>query len=302
MKSKIWIKCSSITIFCLLVISNLTFAQGSSKNRYSVKNVSKGVYLIRGFVCNITAVDGSDGIMVIDTGLKSEKLDSVISTFSNQPVRYILQTNFHHDHIGDNKNLCDKGAIIIAQENTRDVLAAGWEEPTLSGKKPLIVPPQIPKYLPKICFRDTLRLYFNDNIVDAIHYSAAHSSGDAIYFFRNKNVIHVGDLFVLYGVPFIDYSHGGTVAGMIKAVDNILKICDDETILIPGHGENSNRQGLLEYRDMLVNSRKVIAKLVNEGKSLDEIIRLKPIRSLYKGSNTSYEWSFITSAYNEIKR
>jgi glyoxylase-like metal-dependent hydrolase (beta-lactamase superfamily II) len=299
MKNKFWIKCSYITLLCCLVLNNLTFAQGSSQNQASVKNISEGIYLIKGFICNITAVDGPDGILLIDTGLNSEKLGSVISTFSDHPVKYILNTNFHSDHIGDNKILCDRGAMLIAHENTRYVLATEWEAPVTSGNKSPVVPPQYAKYLPKICFRDTLRLYINDNVIDAIHYPAAHSSGDAIYLFRNKNTIHVGDLFVLYGVPYIDYSHGGTVSGLIQAVDSILKLCDEKTILIPGHGEISNREGLLEYRDMLFKSKSVIAKLVSEGKSLDEIIRLQPIRSLFKGRNASYESSFITSAFKE---
>jgi len=285
MKKRFWIRCQHITFICLLLFTTHTFAKNSSLKQSNVKKIAEGIYIIHGIGgCLITAVEGPDGVLVIDTGLKPEKLDSVISTIFNQPVKYILNTNFHFDHVGDNKLLCDKGATIIAHENTRDVLAAGWEAPEFSGFK---VQPEAAKYLPKICFKDTLNLYFNNNTIQAIHYPLAHSSSDAIYWLRNQNIIHLGDLFVLYGFPYIDSYHGGTFAGFIKAVDDILKLCDEKTILIPGHGvpgheDISNRQGLMEYRDMLVESKAIIAKLIDEGKSLDEIITLLTFRTLVK--------------------
>lgn len=305
MEKRFWIRCHYITFICLLLFTTHAFAQNSSLNQSNVKKIAQGIYMIHGMGgCMITAVDGPDGVLVIDTGTKPGKLDSVIATISKHPVKYILNTNFHFDHVGDNKLLCDKGATIIAHENTRDVLAAGWESPDFPGFK---VQPEIDKYLPKICFKDTLNQYFNNNTIQAIHYPLAHSSGDAIYWFRNQNIIHIGDLFVLYGFPYIDSYHGGTFTGFIKAVDDILKLCDDKTILIPGHGipgheDISNRQGLMEYRDMLVESKVIIAKLIDERKSLDEIITLDPISKLLKGPTQGYKKLFITVVYNELTK
>lgn len=298
MKATIWIRCSCIIFFGFLVLNNLTFAQNSSKNQSNVKNISEGICLVNVSGYAVTVIDGQDGILVIDTGFYPGKLDSVISTLFKHPVKYILNTHYHTDHILDNKMLVDKGAILIANEYTRDVLAAGWDLPEFQSMKIL---PISAKYLPKICFGDTLELYFNDNTIQAIHYPAAHTVGDAIYYFKNKNLIVTGDLFVLYGPPYIDYSYGGTFSGFIKAVENILNLCDDKTILIPGHGEVSNRQGLLEYRDKLLESKKIIAKLVNEGRSLDEIIRKDTVRYIFNGRK-GYDKDFITAAYKELKK
>jgi glyoxylase-like metal-dependent hydrolase (beta-lactamase superfamily II) len=298
MKAKIWFRCSFVVLLEFLVLSNIVFAQTLSKNQSIVKTISEGIYLVNVSGYAITIIDGTDGLLVIDTGYYPGKLDSVISTLFNHPVKYILNTHYHTDHIMDNKMLVDKGAVLIANENSRDVLAAGWNLPEFQSMKIL---PVSADYLPKICFRDTLDLYFNDNIIQAIHYPAAHTVGDAIYYFKNKNLVVTGDLFVLYGPPYIDYSYGGTFSGFIKAVENILSLCDDKTVLIPGHGEISNKQGLLEYRDKLLESKKIIAKLVYEGKSLDEIIRKDTVRYIFNGRK-AYDKDFITAAYKELKK
>jgi len=298
MKAKIWFRYSYTVLLEFLVLINLAFAQNSSKNQSIVKTISEGISLVNVSGYTVTVIDGRDGLLVIDTGYYPGKLDSVISTLFKHPVKYVLNTHYHADHIMDNKILVDKGAILIANENSRDVLAAGWNLPGFQSMKIL---PVSAKYLPKICFMDTLELYFNDNFIQAIHYPTAHTIGDAIYYIKNKNLIITGDLFVLYGPPYIDYSYGGTFSGFIKAVDNILNICDDKTILIPGHGEISDRQGLLEYRNKLLESKKIIAKLVSEGKSLDEIIRKDTVRYIFNGSK-GYDKDFITAAYEELKK
>lgn len=301
MKNKFWIIWQYITSFCLLLLTTLTFAQNSSQNQDGVKKIVEGIYMISNIGGNITVLERPDGLLVIDTGEKVGKLDSVISTFSKNPIKYILNTNFHFDHVGDNQTLCDKGATIIAHKKTRDVLAAGWEAPEVAGVKFPKFPPVSAKYLPRICFNDTLDLYFNDNVIQAIHYPLAHSSGDAIYYFRNQNIIHVGDLFVLYGYPYIDSYHGGTIDGLIKAVDDILKLCDDKTILIPGHGKISNRQELSEYREMLVETRATISKLVHDGKTLNELIKLDPIGKLMNGRKVEgFKDVYIAVIYNEL--
>lgn len=298
MKAKMWFRCLLIVLLKFLVLSNLAFTQTSSKNQSIVKTISEGIYLVNVSGYDITVIDGSDGLLVIDTGFYPGKLDSLISTLFKHPVKYILNTHYHTDHIMDNKILVDKGAILIANENTRDVLAAGWDLPGFEAMK---IPPVTAKYLPKICFKDTLDLYLNNNIIKSIHYPAAHTIGDVIYYFKNKNLIITGDLFVLYGPPYIDYSYGGTFSGFIKAVENIINLSDDKTILIPGHGEISNRQGLLEYRDKLLESQKIIARLVSERYSLDEIISKDTIRYIFN-DRKGYDKDFITAVFKELKK
>ena len=150
MKSKIWIYCFYVPFLCSLTFSCFSPAQSIPKNQISVLKIAENVSLINGLGCNITVVDGPEGILIIDTGYKTNKLDSVISTISNHPVKYILNTNFHFDHIGDNNTLCDKGAIIIAQQNTRDVIASGWKAPGFAGMTFPTILPTSAKYLPKI--------------------------------------------------------------------------------------------------------------------------------------------------------
>lgn len=115
-------------------------------------------------------------------------------------------------------------------------------------------------------------------------------------------MIVTGDLFVGYGAPYIDLGYGGTSSGFFNAVKEILKLCDDKTKLIRVHGEISNRKELLEYRDKLIESKKIIARLVNNGNSLDEIIRRDAVRYIFKGSTVSYDKYFISAIYNELKK
>ena len=140
--------------------------------------------------------------------------------------------------------LAEDGAVIVANENTRKHMLSGWKVPEFQGVKYSPVPPYSVEFLPEICFRDSLNIFFNNDIVKAIHYPNAHSDCDVIFYFQNANVIHAGDLFESNGFPILDVWYGGTIDGYINALDDILDICDENTIIIPGHGAPSNRQGM----------------------------------------------------------
>ena len=140
--------------------------------------------------------------------------------------------------------------------------------------------PHLPPYpeaaLPALTFKDALTLYFNGDEIQVTHIPHAHSDADIVIYFRKANVIHTGDLCFSSGYPFIDVAHGGSTNGMVEAADTILKIIDANTKLIPGHGPLTNREGLQKFRDMLAAVRDRIAKLVKEGKTLEEVLASKP--------------------------
>lgn len=277
----------SFLCFCFLLVSNWSFSQNPVINQ-GVINVSEGIYMLDNFSCNIAVMVGTESLLIIDSGYKGTalKMDSVISTISNLPVKYVLNTHFHYDHLGGNKKLSEDGAVIVAHENTRKRMLSEWDIPEIAGIKYPIIPPYPTEYLPKICFQDSLKIYFNNEIVQGIHFPNSHSDCDVIYYFQKANVIHTGDLFLSNGFCVIDNYCGGTTDGYIIAVDNILKICDEKTVIIPGHGAISNRQGLLDYRDMLAESRTRIATLIKKGKTVDEVIAADPTKDLFKGGQS----------------
>jgi len=140
--------------------------------------------------------------------------------------------------------------------------------------------PHLPPYpkaaLPALTFKDALTLYFNGDEIQVTHIPHAHSDADIVIYFRKAKVIHTGDLCFSSGYPFIDVTHGGSTNGMVEAADTILKMIDANTKLIPGHGPLTNREGLQKFRDMLAAVRDRIAKLVKEGKTLEEVLASKP--------------------------
>lgn len=294
-----------LLIIPLISLSNWSYSQNPMTNMTSGRKIAENIYLLKDYGCNIAVTVGQDGLLIIDTGHKRSalKTDSVISTISNLPVKYVLNTHLHFDHVGGNMKLAEDGAVIIAHENTRKHMLSGWKVPELQGIKYSPVPPYSIEYLPKICFKDSMNIYFNNGVVQAIHYPNAHSDCDVIFYFQNTNVLHAGDLFESNGFPIIDVWYGGTIDGYIKALDDILKICNDNTVIIPGHGDPSNRQGLQDYRNMLFESRTRISKLIKEGKSVDGVIAADPTKGLYKGGESWIPVKlYVASVYEDLSR
>src|SRR5262249_46062161 len=137
-------------------------------------------------------------------------------------------------------------------------------------------PPAPAEALPTIIFRDAHRLRHNDTSIALTFYGPAHTDSDISVVFEEADLIHVGDTWWNGFYPFIDYSTGGSIDGMIRATKRNLSVVTDKTIIIPGHGPVGNKAGLSEYYDMLVAIRGNVSKLKKQGKSLTETIAAKP--------------------------
>ena len=282
MKKQKYIYCVILSLG-LLAICNYAFSQSTTSSQGLVK-VTDEIFVLSRYGCNIAIVVGKDGLLTVDSGYKGAalKTDSVISTISKLPIKYILDTHIHYDHLGGNKKLSEDGAVIVSHVNTRKAMLVEWNMPEIAGIKYPIVPPYSKEFLPTICFQDSLTVYFENEVIKCIHYPNGHSDGDVIYFFQKTNLIHTGDLFLSNGFPII----GSSIDGYIEAVDNIIKICNDKTIIVPGHGPVSNRKELQDYRIMLFEGRNRIDKLVKEGKTVDEVIAANPTKDLFKGGKS----------------
>jgi glyoxylase-like metal-dependent hydrolase (beta-lactamase superfamily II) len=145
-----------------------------------------------------------------------------------------------------------------------------------------------------------MRLHYNDNLIDIVYLGPAHTDGDSFVFFRDSNVIHTGDAFVRYGLPFIDNPNGGSISGMIEATWTIAGMIDDDTVIIPGHGQLSNRNDLLEYREMLVTIRGRLQTLMDEGRSADQIVAANPTRGYAEPGPGTERW--IRAAVVDLSR
>jgi glyoxylase-like metal-dependent hydrolase (beta-lactamase superfamily II) len=224
---------------------------------------------------NIAVLTGSEGKMLVDAGIRVSRpqLSKALADIGSGPITHLVNTHWHFDHADGNEWLHSEGARIIAQENTRKHLAGiqrveDWDYNFL---------PLGPGGIPSEVFSDAHGLKLNGASIALKHYGPAHTDSDISVTFAEANVVHVGDTFWNGIYPFIDYSTGGSIDGMIAASDANLASTNDDTIIIPGHGEPvSNRAELQAFRDMLVAIRDNVARLKKQGRTRDETVAAKP--------------------------
>ena len=168
--------------------------------------------------------------------------------------------------------MANAGALIIAHDNVRKRMSEGLYVELFQAQ----VPPSPTPALPVITFNDTTTFHVNGEEVVVFHVAPAHTDGDALVWFKKANVVHMGDIFFNGMYPVIDYSSGGRIDGMIAACDKVLPLLAADTQVIPGHGPMATKADLQAYRDMLVGIRGEVAKLVKQGKTLEQVIAAKP--------------------------
>ena len=262
---------------------------------------NNGTYMLVGKGGNIGLSVGEDGVLLIDSQFK-QLTDKILSAINNRitdkPVKFLIDTHWHQDHTGGNENFVKNGAIIIAHENVRerlnteqfvDFLNKTFEASPLNA-------------LPTITYNDSITFYFNEDKIDVYHLPHAHTDGDSIIYFNKRNIIHTGDIYVNGRYPFIDHSSGGSIDGIITGIEKIISIIDNETKVIPGHGLLSNLGELQDYLIMLKDIRQQVLIMVNNGATLDEIIK-SDITAKYDklySDNFINSGDFLGFVYNDL--
>lgn len=237
-------------------------------------DVAPGVYMLQGAGGNIGVSAGEDGVVLIDDQFAplTDKILAAVGEISDRPIRFLINTHWHFDHVGGNENLGKAGTLIFAHDNVRKRMSTGGLVEFFDSDNP----PAPAAALPVVTFDQTVTFHLNGGEVHAFHVPPAHTDGDTIIHFRAANVVHMGDLYFNGLYPFIDYSSGGSVDGVISGVEKVLAMIDGDTKIIPGHGPLSNRSELAAYCDMLRGVRDAIAPLKRAGKSLEEVVAAKP--------------------------
>ena len=291
-------------IFIVVLVScSLAYSQNLGNEPTPAVKIVDGMYWMGDFECNVVASIGPDGVLLVDSGYSdnADQIRSIIKTLSVEPIRIIINTHFHFDHVGCNEALAKDGALIIAQNKTRERMTIEWKPREMLGVRWPDLPPYSSGALPKIGFMDSIALHFNNDMIEAIHLPAAHTDGDIVIRFRKANIVHTGDLYLSNGFPIIDIDSGGTIAGYLEAVDRIITLCDNKTKIIPGHGPISDLVGLRAYRNMLTIARDRIVKLISEGKTLEEIVAADPAKGLFQGGKSWLDPKlFIFCVYQDL--
>src|SRR5499427_9285130 len=232
---------------------------------------------------NIAVLPGRDGKLLIDAGFAGArpKVTAALASISSDPIEHLINTHWHFDHTDGNEWLHSAGAAILAHVNTRKHLSnttrvEGWN---------FTFPPSPPGAIPAEVFDDERTVKLNGTTIALKHYAPAHTDSDISVHFTDADIFHVGDTFWNGYYPFIDYSTGGSIDGMIRTTQaNVAKVTHT-MIVIPGHGAVGDKSQLVFYRDLLVGTREKVAALKRQGKSLDEIVAAKPTAA------TDAKWS-----------
>jgi len=265
------------TLFSLIGLSALlvgqVFAHGDDshfENRQDVQvkttKVNGNVYMLQGRGGNVGALVGMEGILIVDDDYKaiSTKLAAALKELGSDKLRYVFNTHWHGDHTEGNE-FFGKDSTIIAHVNVRKRLL---DPPVIFGMK---TPPYAAFALPIITYTESMTLYINGEEVRAVHFPNGHTDGDSVIFFKNANVVHLGDDFFVGRFPFIDLDSGGSVQGMINNVGALIQQIPSDAKLIPGHGPLATLADLKAYHQTLVETSNLIQDEMKKGKSVDEI-------------------------------
>jgi glyoxylase-like metal-dependent hydrolase (beta-lactamase superfamily II) len=226
--------------------------------------VNGKVYMLKGRGGNIGLLAGADKALLVDDQFAdlTPKILVAVKTVSDKPISFLLNTHWHGDHTGGNANLGKAGALIVSHDNVRKRLFDTQKEKNQSN----------PDALPEITFAEGLNFHFEDEEIMFFHSHKGHTDGDAMVYFVQSNVLHTGDLFFNDRYPYIDLNSGGNALGYIKAVENALMLINDDTKIIPGHGELAKKKDYQNFLEMLKYLEKNISEAIKAGKSKEAIL------------------------------
>jgi glyoxylase-like metal-dependent hydrolase (beta-lactamase superfamily II) len=252
--------------------------QDLSKVVIESQKVAEGVYMLTGAGGNIGVSVGEDGIVMIDDQFQelTPRIQEALQKLSPKPVRFVINTHWHFDHVGGNENFGKAGAVILAHGNVRKRMSTTQLVKMFNRE----VPPSPHIALPVVTFESDVTVHYNDEELYVFHVDNAHTDGDGLILFRKANVLHTGDTLFNGSYPFIDVDSGGSIDGMIASADKVLTMVNEQTKLIPGHGPLATPKDLKAFRDMLATLRENVARLIREGKSLEDTITAAPTKDL----------------------
>jgi cyclase len=298
---------SAAVAAAILMMGGMAHAQQNidfSKVEVKATDLGNKTYMLEGAGGNVTVAVGTDAIIMVDSQFAPmhDKLKAAIEKISPLPIKFLINTHYHGDHTGGNQAFHKDGATIVAQDNIRTRLTAG----TTNGLTGAKVPPQPVDAVPTDTYvGGSKKVDVGGRTAVVTHIYNAHTDGDSYVHFPDANVLATGDIFGNTGrYNTIDFGNGGDVRGLVRALDEYIKVANDDTKVVPGHGALATKANLVAFREMLVTSRDRVQKLFNEGKSEQEVIAAKPLADLDAKWSTTPEQAtnWVRMVYNSFKR
>ena len=265
-------------IIAIVVYSSLSlsvFAQDFSQVKMKVIKANKNVYMLQGAGGNIGVLATKAGLLLVDDQFAplAERIEAAMQSIENKKLKYVVNTHFHGDHTGSNDFFAHK-APIFAHQNVRE---------RLENKEPA---EQVA--LPVVTYNDGITIYLDNEKITLTHLPNGHTDGDTVVYFSKANVLHTGDLFFELGFPYIDLNNGGSVKGYLAAVQKLIKQLPDNVVIIPGHGQLTDKKRFQAFAQMIEYSIARVSQFLAQGKSEQKILAL--------GIGENYQqwsWRFI---------
>ncbi|MFK5985453.1 MAG: MBL fold metallo-hydrolase [Pseudomonadota bacterium] len=276
-----------VVLILLLFFSTTIFAEKHHKETLSFRTtqVSEQIWMLQGKGGNVAILSGKHGLLMVDDDYKvmTEALKKQVQNFGGlDQLTYIINTHWHGDHTQGNLGLGEH-ALIVAHDNVRARLLTRQEIKLFK----MTSEPYPEVALPSVTYNDSMTLYINEEEVKIVHYPSGHTDGDSIVFFKNANVVHMGDHFFSGFFPFVDIEHGGNVLKMAANVNKVIAVIDNKTKVIPGHGPLSTKSQLVDFYNMLLGTSAEVKTMMDAGLVLDKI----------KAKGLSKQWDIWTKGF-----
>ena len=247
---------------------------------------------------NVVVLHGPDGKIVVDSFVQPAwtKLKETLDGMGGGPIKLLIDTHWHWDHTDNNAHFHDAGVPILAHENTKKRLT---ETHDFMG---MHFSPSPAGALPTQMFKERHTMQANGEDLELAYIPPAHTDTDIYVWYKKANVLHCGDVFFNGMYPFVDASTRGSITGQIAGTEKLLKMADDKTKIVPGHGPLGDKAALTKYRDVIVTIRERVAKLKSSGKSLDAVLAAKPSAEYDEawGKGFMNPKDFLTVVYNTL--
>ena len=268
-------------VACCAAVSPVAFAQDFANARIVTEQIDDGLYVFfaqgEGVIAgNMLVSIGDSGVLLVDDQVPgiAPKYKAAIAELGGGAIDFAINTHWHFDHADGNQVLGNEGAWFVAQENSRQMMLR--DNVINLVNQTLDQPAYGEKARPVFTYDSTMRVHFNGDRIDLMHFGPAHTTGDTAVIFRDRNLVHLGDVFNTSGYPFIDADNGGSLAGVIAFCEAVLGELEPGAVVIPGHGAISDYQGLADYVAMLKTVRERISSLISSGASLEQVIAARP--------------------------
>ncbi len=293
---------SALLVFSFLMAASAYAQQPVDFSKIEIKTtkIADHFYTLEGRGGRIGVLAGPDGVLMVDTEFAplTGKIVAAIRQISTSPIRFVVDTHVHGDHTGGNENLGKLGATIFARKQLRNRLM--HPSPGANGVTPKPAPDIA---LPVVTYDEPVTLHMDGEQVDLIPVPRAHTDGDTMVHFHEANVIMTGDFYRSVGYPNIDRVNGGSLNGMLAGLSAVVALAVPDTKIVPGHGPIVDRTAVTAHRDMIIVLRDRVAKLIQEGKTSEEVIAAHPTSDFDAKIPTAAQTAnrFIGQLYAELK-